>query len=80
MKLLELVAPAAVGDRTLATGIAFARRLRKIPVQAGVCDGFIANRIMSAYRRECEYILEDGAMPWQVDRPMTEFGKQMGIF
>lgn len=46
----------------IARGVALARRLRKVPVLAGVCDGFIANRIMSAYRRECEFTLEDGAL------------------
>jgi 3-hydroxyacyl-CoA dehydrogenase len=80
MKLLEVVTPEPVGDQALATGIALARRLGKIPVLAGVCDGFIANRIMSAYRRECEYMLEDGALPWQIDRAMTDFGLPMGVF
>ncbi len=80
MKLLEVVVPDPVSDEVLATGISFAKAMRKIPVLAGVCDGFIANRIMSTYRRECEYMLEDGALPWQVDQAMTEFGLPMGIF
>ncbi|CUH79118.1 Fatty acid oxidation complex subunit alpha [Tritonibacter multivorans] len=80
MKLLEVVVPTAVSDAVLATAISLAKSLRKIVVLSGVCDGFIANRIMSAYRRECEYMLEDGALPWDIDTAMTEFGLPMGIF
>jgi 3-hydroxyacyl-CoA dehydrogenase len=80
MKLLEIVTPNALGGTALATGLALARQLGKVPVLAGVCDGFIANRIMSAYRREAEFMLEDGALPWQVDQAMTVFGLPMGIF
>ena len=80
MKLLEIVVPDAASDQTLSTAVAFAKRLRKTAVLAGVCDGFIANRIMSSYRAEAEYMLEDGAMPWQIDRAMTDFGFPMGIF
>ncbi|MEM9342607.1 MAG: 3-hydroxyacyl-CoA dehydrogenase NAD-binding domain-containing protein [Pseudomonadota bacterium] len=80
MKLLEIVIPDSASDTTLATSIAFAKALRKIPVLAGVCDGFIANRIMSAYRREAEYMIEDGALPWDVDAAMVDFGLPMGIF
>lgn len=80
MKLLEVVVPDTVSDEVLATGAALARKLGKIAVFAGVCDGFIANRIMSAYRRECEYMLEDGALPWTIDRAMTDYGLPMGLF
>lgn len=80
MKLLEIVAPTSIADDVLATGMAFAKQLKKTPVLASVCDGFIANRIMSAYRRECEYMLEDGALPWEIDRAMLDFGLPMGIF
>ena len=80
MKLLEIVVSDVVDDTTLATAVTFAKSLRKIPVLAGVCDGFIANRIMSAYRREAEYMIEDGAMPWDVDAAMVGFGLPMGIF
>lgn len=80
MKLLEIVVPDGLGEAALATGVALARKLGKIAVRAGVCDGFIANRIMSAYRREAEYMLEDGALPWEIDAAMTEFGFPMGLF
>ncbi|MCH2164304.1 MAG: 3-hydroxyacyl-CoA dehydrogenase NAD-binding domain-containing protein [Marinovum sp.] len=80
MKLLEIVVPEGLADTVLATACAFAKALKKIPVLAGVCDGFIANRIMSAYRREAEFMIEDGAMPWDVDRAMLDFGLPMGVF
>ncbi|WP_420858327.1 3-hydroxyacyl-CoA dehydrogenase NAD-binding domain-containing protein [Marivivens marinus] len=80
MKLLEIVVPNGLDDRVLATGVALAKQLGKIPVLAGVCDGFIANRIMSAYRQEAEYMLEDGALPWQIDAAMEDFGFPMGLF
>lgn len=80
MKLLEIVVHDTVSDETLATAVQFAKGLRKIAVSAGVCDGFIANRIMSTYRREAEYMIEDGALPWEVDRAMVAFGLPMGVF
>lgn len=80
MKLLEIVEQDHTKKETLATVISFAKRLGKIPVIVGVCDGFVANRIMSAYRCEAEYIIEDGAMPWDVDNAMIEFGFPIGIF
>ena len=80
MKLLEIVHPPKVADDVLATGFALAKRLRKIAVPAGVCDGFIGNRIMSAYRRECDFMLEDGALPQDIDTAMRQFGFAMGIY
>ena len=80
MKLLEISRTDIVAPDALATGFAFAGRLGKIPVLAGVCDGFIGNRIMSAYRRECEFMLEDGALPQEIDAAMIAFGFPMGLF
>jgi len=80
MKLLEIVLPDAVADDVVATAAALAKRLGKIGVLSGVCDGFIGNRIMSAYRREADYLVEDGAMPWDVDAAMRAYGFPMGIF
>lgn len=80
MKLLELVIPDAASPKTVATGAALGKRLRKIVVPAGVCDGFIGNRIMSRYRRECDYMLVDGALPHQIDGAMRGFGFPMGIY
>ena len=80
MKLLEIVVPDKVADDVVATAAQLAKRLRKTAVLSGVCDGFIGNRIMSAYRREADYLIEDGAMPWDVDRAMRDFGFGMGVF
>lgn len=80
MKLVEVVRADQSSAQTLATAFAFATRLRKTPVLSGVCDGFIGNRILSAYRRAAEYMLADGALPWQVDAAMRAFGMAMGPF
>lgn len=80
MRLLEIVVPDTVSDTALATATALARRLGKIAVHTGVADGFIANRIMSAYRHAAFLLLQQGASPWQVDRVMRDFGWPMGIF
>ena len=74
MKLIEVVEQDHTCRWRLATVISFAKTLGKIPVIVGVCDGFVANRIMSAHRCEAEYLIEDGAMPWDVDNAMVEFG------
>lgn len=80
MKLVEVIQTSAATPETLATGFAVARRLRKTAVLSGVCDGFIGNRILAAYRREAEYLLADGALPHQVDAAMRGFGMAMGPF
>ncbi|MEQ9348647.1 MAG: 3-hydroxyacyl-CoA dehydrogenase NAD-binding domain-containing protein [Thalassospira sp.] len=80
MKLLEIVRTDKADAKSLATAFAFAHKLGKIAVPCGVCDGFIGNRIMSAYRKHCEYMLEDGALPHQIDDAMVAFGFPMGLF
>ncbi|MDP3339305.1 3-hydroxyacyl-CoA dehydrogenase NAD-binding domain-containing protein [Frigidibacter sp.] len=80
MKLLEVVGGTRSTPEALATGLAVARALGKQPVQAGNAFGFIGNRIYAAYRTACEFMLEDGAMPQDVDKAMTEFGFAMGPF
>ncbi len=80
MKLVEVVAHDKISDQVLADAVHFAKNLRKTPVLSAVCDGFIANRIMSAYRKECDYMLEDGCTPQQIDRAMKKFGLPMGMF
>ncbi|MEL7117234.1 MAG: 3-hydroxyacyl-CoA dehydrogenase NAD-binding domain-containing protein [Pseudomonadota bacterium] len=80
MRLLEVV----VGDQTapnvVATGFALAKKLRKIAVRSGVCDGFIGNRILNHTRKVADYLLMDGATPAQVDAALTSFGFAMGPF
>ena len=80
MKLVEVIRTDAVRPEVLATALGFARDLGKVAVPSGVCDGFIGNRIMSVYRREADYMLEDGALPQEVDAAMVEFGFPMGVF
>ncbi len=80
MKLLEVVQTPDTAAEVLATGFALARRLRKMPVLSGICDGFIGNRILSAYRRAADYLLADGALPHEVDAAMRGFGMAMGPY
>jgi 3-hydroxyacyl-CoA dehydrogenase len=80
MKLLELVVTRDAAPDVLATGLALGKRLGKVTVPSGVCDGFIGNRVMSAYRREADLMLEDGALPQEIDAAMRAFGFPMGVF
>ncbi len=78
MKLMENVRGAASSPQTLLTVMALARRLGKIPVLAGNCDGFIGNRMLQYYGAEAERLLEEGATPEQVDGAIEAFGFAMG--
>ncbi len=80
MKLLEIVVPQKASADAIATCFALAKRMRKIPVRAGVCDGFIGNRILSVYRRAADYMVEEGASPYQIDNALRDFGYPMGAF
>ena len=78
MKLMENVRGARTSPQTLATVMALARTLGKVPVLAGNCDGFIGNRMLQYYGAEAERLLEEGASPEQVDRVIEAFGFAMG--
>lgn len=80
MTLLEVVRTDAAAPRTLATAWAVAKRLGKTPVLAGVCDGFIGNRILKTCRREAEALLLHGLHPADIDGAMRGFGLPMGPF
>lgn len=80
MKLLEIVRPPAASDESVATAWAVARALRKTPVLAGVCEGFIGNRILKVYRRAAEGLLLRGLRPETVDAALRAFGMPMGPF
>lgn len=80
MKLVEVIEGAGTSSQTLATAFRFAKTLRKTPVLTGICDGFVGNRILTAYRRAAEYLLADGALPHEVDAAMRAFGMAMGPF
>jgi 3-hydroxyacyl-CoA dehydrogenase len=80
MKLLEIVVPAKVAPDVVATAFELARKLKKVPVRAGVCDGFIGNRILAVYKQAADYLLEDGASPYEIDAAVRGFGFAMGPF
>ena len=80
MRLLEVVKCEHTSDDALATGLAVGRKLGKVPVITGVCDGFCGNRILKAYRMVAEFLVEDGALPQDIDGAMTKFGFAMGPF
>jgi 3-hydroxyacyl-CoA dehydrogenase len=80
MKLLEIVVPARVAPDVVATAFELAKRLRKTAVRAGVCDGFIGNRILAVYRQVADYMMEEGASPYQIDKAVREFGYPIGPY
>ena len=80
MKLLEVVRGDKTSDEALATAVALGKKLGKVPVVVGVGDGFVGNRMLHPYIREALFLLEEGALPQQVDRVMTNFGMAMGPF
>ncbi|SDW76330.1 3-hydroxyacyl-CoA dehydrogenase [Ruegeria halocynthiae] len=80
MKLLEIVVADHTSPEVVATGFALGKRLGKVSVRAGVCDGFIGNRILSAYRTCADHMVLDGASPFQIDVALTRFGFAMGPF
>lgn len=80
MKLLEIVRGDATADDVLATAMALSKKIRKVAVVAGVCHGFIGNRMLEPRQVEAMKLLMEGATPEQVDRVHVEFGMPMGPF
>ncbi|WP_298559924.1 3-hydroxyacyl-CoA dehydrogenase NAD-binding domain-containing protein [uncultured Aliiroseovarius sp.] len=80
MKLLEIVVGEKTDPNVVATGFELARKLRKVPVRAGVADGFIGNRVLAAYRLAADFMLEDGATPAQIDAAMRAYGFPIGPY
>jgi 3-hydroxyacyl-CoA dehydrogenase len=80
MKLLEVVRGRATSAGVLMTAMALAKRIRKTAVVAGVCDGFIGNRMIDAYGRAAGFAMEEGASPQQIDTALERFGMAMGPF
>src|SRR6185436_6084911 len=68
MKLLEVVRATKTSKETLATAMKLSKSIKKVGVVAGVCDGFIGNRMLHGYFREAGFLLEEGALPQQVDK------------
>lgn len=80
MRLLEIVRGAKTTKDVIATSMKLARTIKKVGVLVGVCDGFVGNRMVHAYFREAGFLLEEGALPQQVDRVLEDFGFAMGPF
>ena len=80
MRLLEIVRGQATSHEALATAIALGRKLGKVPVVVGNCDGFVGNRMLARRSVESERLLLEGALPQQVDAAVVEFGFPMGPF
>ncbi|PVX84409.1 3-hydroxyacyl-CoA dehydrogenase NAD-binding domain-containing protein [Paraburkholderia unamae] len=80
MRLLEVVRGAATAPDVLQTAMGLARRIGKVAVVSGVCDGFIGNRMVARYARRAGELLEQGALPEQVDQAVERFGMAMGPF
>lgn len=80
MRLLEVVVGDATSAAILATAMDLGVRLGKAPVPVGVCDGFVGNRMLYAYRRQADRLLLEGALPEQVDHALCDFGFRMGPF
>jgi 3-hydroxyacyl-CoA dehydrogenase len=80
MKLLEIVRGERTAKDVLATAMALSKRLRKTGVVSGVCDGFIGNRMLEQYLRQCLFLVEEGALPQEVDAALEAFGLAMGPF
>jgi 3-hydroxyacyl-CoA dehydrogenase len=80
MKLLEIVRGAQTGKDVMATVMGIAKKIKKVAVVSGVCDGFIGNRMIDHYARMAGQLVEEGATPWQVDKALEKFGMVMGVF
>ena len=80
MKLLEGVVGNQTAPDVVATGFALGKRLKKVSVRAGVCDGFIGNRILATYRTCADDMILDGASPYEIDAALEAFGFAMGPF
>ncbi|MBN9063128.1 MAG: 3-hydroxyacyl-CoA dehydrogenase [Rhizobiales bacterium 65-9] len=78
MRLIEIVRTTQARPEVVATGLSLARKLGKLPVVCGVCDGFIGNRIFASYRKQIDYMLEDGALPHEIDAALEAYGLAMG--
>lgn len=80
MKLCEIVRTKSSAPDALVTAVSLARKIGKVPVIVGVCDGFVGNRMLMARQRQASQLLFDGALPQQVDAALTKFGMPMGPF
>lgn len=80
MRLLEIVRGAATSKEVIATSMQIGKKIGKVAVLVGVCPGFVGNRILSQRQREAQKLILEGAMPWDIDRVLYDFGFPMGPF
>ena len=80
MRLLENVRGARTSPDVYATAMKIGKTIGKVPVLVGVCDGFVGNRMLAKRTRECGFMLEEGALPWQIDKVIYNFGFPMGPY
>jgi 3-hydroxyacyl-CoA dehydrogenase len=80
MKLLEIVRADHTSNEVIATSMKLAKQIGKIAVLVGVCPGFVGNRILGQRQREAQKLVMEGAMPWDIDRVLYDFGFPMGPF
>ena len=80
MRLLEVVRGAKTAKPIIATAMQLARKIGKVGVLVGVCHGFVGNRMLAQRQREAQKLILEGAMPWDVDRVIYDFGLPMGPF
>lgn len=80
MRLLEIVKGEKTSNEVIASSMALAKTIKKLGVLVGNCDGFVGNRMLAKYTREAHFLIEEGALPQQVDRVLNEFGLPMGPF
>ena len=80
MRLMENVRGAKTSKQTIATVMKLAKTLGKVGALVDVCDGFVGNRMLFAYTRQANFLLEEGALPQQVDKALYDFGLPMGPF
>lgn len=80
MALLEVVRGEKTDKTTIASVMKLAKRIGKVPVLVGVCDGFVGNRMLAMYLRQAHQMIEEGARPEQIDKVLYDYGMAMGPF
>jgi 3-hydroxyacyl-CoA dehydrogenase len=80
MRLLEVVRGEKTAKDVIATAMSLAKAIGKVGVLVGVCHGFVGNRMLAQRQREANKLILEGAMPWDVDRVLYDFGLPMGPF
>jgi 3-hydroxyacyl-CoA dehydrogenase len=80
MRLLEVVRGKKTSKQVVATSMQLAKKIGKIGVLVGVCHGFVGNRMLAARQAQAQAMILEGAMPWDVDKVLFDFGMPMGPF